>query len=170
MKQIEIPSFLSHLKTDARGYPVPFFVPWIGGKPDFRMLDANKQKMCVEKNLCSICGKKLHEYQYFITGPMGKMNGVHSDPPMHKDCAEYSINVCPHLHFEKAERNDREDYYKESKEGNTAAIYDKPKELFIIKADRFKFIPGPQGQLVKFREVSSRKYVYIDGTLQQQNP
>lgn len=168
MPKIEIPSFLSHLKQDDRGYPIPFFVPWINGKPDFRMMSSIKLELCIDKKLCGICGKKLHEYQYFITGPMGLKNGTHSDPPSHRDCAEYSLQVCPHLHFEKAKRNDRGNEYKEAMKENHTGIMTKSDDLFLIKADKFKLIQVPGGgSIVGFRKISFEKYTYIDGTLQK---
>jgi len=168
MRSIEIPSFLSHLKTDARGYPVPYFVPWINGKPDFRMISKQCLLECVERKLCGICGKKLHEYQYFITGPIGLSNGTHSDPPAHRDCCEYSLQVCPHLHFEKADRNDRGNEYKEAVQLNKSGILTKSPELYLIKADKFKLVHIPGGEtIIKFRKISFDKYIYIDGTLQK---
>lgn len=40
-KVIEIPSFLSHLKTYG-DYPVPFVQIWIDGTPDFRVIDPER--------------------------------------------------------------------------------------------------------------------------------
>lgn len=168
MKQIEIPDFLSHLKKDERGYPIPFFVAQIDGKPDFRMLSEYKLLMCVEKKLCGICGKKLHEYQYFITGKMGLKNGTHSDPPMHRECAEYSMQVCPHLHFEKSDRNDRGQLYKQINVTNHTGIMEKQKEVFLIKADKFKLVRHSGNTIVAFRKVSWEKFIYKDGVLQKE--
>jgi hypothetical protein len=169
MRKIEVPNFLSHLKIDERGYPIPFFVAYVNGKPDFRMLEVTKQKQCVEKKLCSICGKKLFEYQYFITGPMGLKNGTHSDPPSHRECAEYSMNICPHLYFEKADRNDRGEIYKESAAQNTTGIMHKSKELYLIKSDKYKLVRVPEGHILQFRKVSWEKYIYLNGILTKEN-
>ena len=166
--QIEIPKFLSHLKTDERGYPIPFFVAYVNGVPDFRMLSEEKQIRCMEKKLCSVCGKKLFEYFYFITGPRGLENGTHSDPPMHRDCAEYSLKMCPHLYYQRATINDREDYYKERRARNEVGIQTKPNEIFLIKADKCKLTPVPgYGNILKFRKVSFRKFIYTNGILSE---
>lgn len=165
MREIAIPNFLSHLKVDERGYPIPYFVAWVNGKPDFRMLDSKRQKRCVESHLCSICGKKLFEYFYFITGPIGLSNGTHSDPPAHRDCAEYSLQICPHLFFEKSDRNERGEIYKEARDNNTTGIMNKPKELYLIKSDKYKLIPVPGGHILGFRKVSWEKYTYQNGFL-----
>lgn len=164
----QIPDFLKHLKVDQRGYPIPFFVAYVNGKPDFRMLDPAKYKYCLEQNLCSICGKKhVPKNYFFITGPIGLANGVHSDCPMHRGCAEYSLQICPHLYFEKAKRNDRGELVKIAAETTGAAgIKEKPSELFLIRADKYKTIPGPHnGILIKFRPISNEKFIYNNGTL-----
>lgn len=122
---------MRHLKTDERGYPIPFFVPIIEGKPDFRYMDKNKQQLCKDKKLCSICGKRLFEKSFwFITGPNGLKNSVQTDPPMHEDCARFSLATCPHLQFEKAKRRtDKSTALPSQKDGDN-------KILYLIKADR----------------------------------
>jgi len=79
---IEIPKFLSHLKTYG-GYPVPFVQMWIDGKPDFRVIDPVKTTRCVNEKLCAICGVKLGEFCYFIGGDLCKQNHLFTDPAMH---------------------------------------------------------------------------------------
>lgn len=116
MRKIEIPKFLSHLKVDDRGYPIPFFVGYVDGKPEFRLLDAKKQLLCFDKNLCGVCGLKLHkDGGFFISGPMGVRNRIATDPPLHRDCAEYSMKFCPHLYFEKADRRETGEVYQQAK-------------------------------------------------------
>lgn len=102
-----IPAFLSHLKVNNNGYPIPYFVAYKDGKPDFRLLDPQKQVFCATHKKCAICGKKLFDKSYyFISGPEGYKNKVSTDPAMHRQCAEYSINSCPHLHLQKAHRRE----------------------------------------------------------------
>jgi hypothetical protein len=87
--KIDIPEFLSHLKVDPRGYPVPFFVKILDGVPQWQYQSDQKRYMAVERHLCHICGKKLHkDYFYFISGPHGLKNKTCSDAAMHRDCAE----------------------------------------------------------------------------------
>jgi hypothetical protein len=56
--EIPIPTHLQHLPVFA-GLPVPYFVKWIDGKPDFRIMDPERVANCVNNHLCGICGKKL---------------------------------------------------------------------------------------------------------------
>lgn len=52
------PVALQFMPKDHRGYVVPFFVEWINGKPDFRVIDGRKMRRCVLENLeyaCRVC-------------------------------------------------------------------------------------------------------------------
>jgi hypothetical protein len=170
MKSIEIPPFLSHLKVDERGYPIPFFVAYVKGKPDFRMIDPKKFNYCFEQDLCFVCGKKHVKKNYFIvTGPQGLANGVHSDCPSHRGCLEYSLKICPHLFFESSQRNERGEHYNHAvKTTGVAGVKEKPDILYLIKADKWVTIPGPNGGvLIKFRKVSYEEYHYLNGTLKK---
>lgn len=153
----ERPKRMALLKVDERGYPIPYFTPVINGVPDFRYQDRKKQTACVEHKLCSICGKKLvRGVFWFISGPLGLANGIHSDAPMHEECARFSINVCPHLAFFKAERR--------SEHGDDPhQLRTKPTELFLVKADKCEFI---HGKYFKFRSIHVERFKYVDNKLQ----
>jgi hypothetical protein len=165
---ISIPKELAHLKIDERGYPIPFFVAKIEGKPDFRILDAKKQLLSADQKLCAICGRKLaKDYVYFISGPMGVQNCVSSDPPMHRVCAEYSLQVCPHLYYEKAERNERGELYQKLKDGKSAdfLIPDKPSVFHMVRANKWEFKRTQGVNLFHFRVASFETYSYENGHL-----
>lgn len=173
MKHFEkgfIPPFMAHLARDERGYPIPYFVAIVNGKPDFRLLDAAKQKICAEHRKCAICGEKLIKgVYYFISGPLGAKNQVSTDPPMHRECAEFSMQVCPHLHFEKATRRDNNLPAEKGRViGGFAMIMDKPDCMFVITADKYKTVPNPADKsalLFKYHAVKIRGYVYQKGIL-----
>jgi len=76
--QVDIPKFLSHLKTYG-GYPVPFVQMWIDGKPDFRVIDPEKVARCVNEKLCAICGVRLGEFSFFIGGDLCQANHLTID-------------------------------------------------------------------------------------------
>jgi hypothetical protein len=44
---LDIPKELSHLKIDSRGYPIPYFVSEINGKPEFRFLQPERLEMII---------------------------------------------------------------------------------------------------------------------------
>jgi hypothetical protein len=94
----EIPFRMARRPRDARGLVIPFaqFIK-ADGTPDFRVMDDRLTSKAVRRRLCSICGEPMRGDVYFIGGPLCVENGYFYDPPMHKDCATYAIQTCPHL-------------------------------------------------------------------------
>ncbi len=80
-----------------RGYPVPWFVAEVDGVPDFRIADARKFKPAIERRLCWLCGRTLGQYLAFPIGPMCAINRVNSEPPSHRECAQWAMQGCPFL-------------------------------------------------------------------------
>lgn len=105
---IPMPERVARLPRDARGYPVPYFVAYVNGVPDFRVADGEKKARCVERDLCWICGDKLGRFRAFLIGPMCAVNRISADPPMHRDCAEYSAKACPFLTRPQQKRNPKD--------------------------------------------------------------
>lgn len=160
----DIPEALAHLKIDERGYPIPFFVSRPNGKPDFRLLDATKYDLCITKKLCAICGKKVHPGSYyFISGPIGLQNKTCTDSAMHRVCAEFSLKVCPHMYFEKAEY--RDGGAKDLVPENPFHLQTKPTELFLVKAKKFEPFKREGYSMIKFWPVSTERYIYENGKL-----
>lgn len=95
--EVEMPPRIAALPTDSVGRPVPWFVEWIDGKPDFRMMDARRLVEAVKRELCWICGKPLLGVGTFVLGPMCAVNRVSAEPPSHKKCGEYAAKACPFL-------------------------------------------------------------------------
>lgn len=80
-----------------RGYPVPWFVAWIDGVPEFRAADGEKFASAVRRSLCWVCGDYLGRHKVFVLGPMCGINRTTSEPPCHLECARYSARNCPFL-------------------------------------------------------------------------
>jgi hypothetical protein len=98
---------LKNLPLDDRGYPVPWFVGWIDGKPDFRTADSEKWLKAVQFNLCWVCGGQMGAHKCFVIGPMCGLNRNTSEPPCHLDCAQWSARNCPFLSNPNMVRNER---------------------------------------------------------------
>jgi hypothetical protein len=92
-----LPDRIKALPVDERGYPVPWFVVWIDGRPEFRAADADKKPLAIRNSLCWVCGQSLGRHQTFVLGPMCTVNRVSAEPPCHLDCAEFSARACPFL-------------------------------------------------------------------------
>lgn len=93
---LPIPRRLQSLPLE-RGYPVPWFVAKVGEGYDFRCIDARKMKPAIQQRLCWICGQRLGTYLAFGIGPMCALNRTISEPPSHRGCMEWAIQVCPFL-------------------------------------------------------------------------
>jgi hypothetical protein len=101
-----LPEHMQSLPVDARGYPVPYFVAWIDGKPDFRVIAPGRIGECHNRKLCWLCGQPVGRYLAFVIGPMCAINRVSSEPPSHRDCAEFAVRACPFLVLPKSKRRD----------------------------------------------------------------
>jgi hypothetical protein len=85
------------LPLDERGYPVPWFVDWLDGKPEFRAMDPRKWREAVRERLCWVCGERLGYWMTFVIGPMCAINRTTAEPPCHPECATWSAKNCPFL-------------------------------------------------------------------------
>jgi hypothetical protein len=93
-----LPDRMSRLPLDSAGRPVPFFVEWIDGKPDFRVTSANALARAISQRLCWVCAQPLGSQRAtFVIGPMCAVNRTSSEPPSHRDCAVWSATHCPFL-------------------------------------------------------------------------
>lgn len=88
---------MKNLPLDDRGYPVPWFVAWQDGKPEFRAMDPLKLIKAVKQKLCWVCGERMGVNVCFVAGPMCGINRTSSEPPSHLDCARWSAQNCPFL-------------------------------------------------------------------------
>jgi hypothetical protein len=102
-----LPARIKRLPLDARGFPVPWFVAWLDGAPDFRIIGPGKIHAALDKEVCWICGDKLGSVLAFTVGPMCLVNRLSSEPPAHLECARFAATACPFLTTPAATRNER---------------------------------------------------------------
>lgn len=111
MQQVTLPpmpSRIANLRRDERGYPVPYFVAWIDGKPDFRVVHPDTISRCVRRRLCWICGEPMKATATFVLGPMCMVNRTNAEPPSHLECARFAAIACPFLTKPKMKRNEHD--------------------------------------------------------------
>jgi ferredoxin len=101
-----VPDKMRRRPLDARGYPVPWFVAWIAGKPDFRIVDPNKFRLAVDKRRCWLCGGPIGKFATFVLGPMCMVNRISAEPPSHMECAKFAVRGCPFLTIPTAQYRD----------------------------------------------------------------
>jgi hypothetical protein len=112
-----IPARIDRLPRDHRGFPVPWFVQFFKdgkasdfgvGEPDFRVADQRKLAKAIKHSLCWICGDPLGRHRVFVIGPMCAINRTISEPPSHRECAEFSAKACPFLSRPRMRRNEKD--------------------------------------------------------------
>lgn len=92
-----LPRRMQDLPLDERGYPVPWFVAWVDGKPEFRAMDPKKFVRAIREKLCWVCGERLGVNVCFVAGPMCGINRTSAELPSHLECARWSAQNCPFL-------------------------------------------------------------------------
>ena len=101
-----LPPRMAALPRDKRGFPVPAFVRWFNGAPNFAVVDIHHVERCFQQNRCWICGDKMGAYKCFVVGPMCCVNRVSAEPPSHRDCAIFAALNCPFLSRPMAKRGE----------------------------------------------------------------
>jgi hypothetical protein len=105
----DAPAAIQALKVDARGYPVPYFVSWIAGEPEFRAVDPRKIERAHNRGLCWICGEPMAgQVRAFAIGPMCAINRLSAEPPGHVECVRFAVTACPFLSRPMAKRRPME--------------------------------------------------------------
>jgi hypothetical protein len=102
---IPLPERLRRLPISDTGFPVPWFVEWIDGKPDFRVMSSERWARAIRVDLCWLCGQTLGRWKVFTAGPMCAINRTSAEPPSHRTCAEYAVTTCPFLTKPRMRRN-----------------------------------------------------------------
>jgi hypothetical protein len=105
---LEMPDRIKRLPISDEGFPVPYFVAWLNGKPEFRVGDPEKLVICVRHLRCWVCGTPLGVHKVFAIGPMCAINRNTAEPCCHYDCALYSVKACPFMSQPKMRRNERD--------------------------------------------------------------
>jgi hypothetical protein len=153
---------MQHLPVDEkRGFVVPWFVQWINGEPEFRVMDRRKFYQAIEEHLCWVCGRKLRSNRNpFVVGPMCGVNRVSSEPPSHPACARYSAMACPFLSMPKMRR--REDELMATVKVAGIGIKRNPGVALLWFSDFSTFDDGKGGTLFNLREPSATEW-YCEG-------
>lgn len=92
----ELPPRIARLPM-YEGWPVPWFVDQTTDTPDFRVVDRRKFAQAIKERRCWVCGDLLGHWLAFPLGPMCSITRTISEPPSHRECAEWSVVHCPFL-------------------------------------------------------------------------
>lgn len=148
LAKVPMPKRIAELPRDPeRHYPIPFFVSIVEGKADFRVADAQKALICLKEKRCWICGQPLGRYLAFVIGPMCAINRVSAEPPMHRDCAEYSVRVCPFLLNPNQKRNPKQ-FPDGWQEPGGVMIERNPGVMLLWVTTNFQVVPDFTGKWI----------------------
>lgn len=103
-----IPRRMARLPRDPRGYPIPVVVLRDRqGKPHFTTNDHKVTLRMARERRCHICGQHLVNqaqvnpvrHMWFAGGVLSAFHpdGAYNDGPMHHECMQYAMQVCPYL-------------------------------------------------------------------------
>jgi hypothetical protein len=106
-RDVPMPDRVAGLPRDRRGVPVPWFVAWVDGEPEFRVMDPAKLRRALHESRCWVCGGRLGALRAYVIGPMCAINRTSAEPPSHRACAEYSARACPFLTTPGRRRRER---------------------------------------------------------------
>lgn len=143
-----MPEFIARLPRDERGYPVPWFVTWLDGKPEFRVADGYKLRQAVKHRLCWVCGGDLDPKRFtFVIGPMCVVNQTTAEPPCHPDCAEFAAKACPFLNNPNSKRREA-NLPAESVDPPGCAIRRNPGVTALWTCSRYESFNAGNGSLI----------------------
>lgn len=94
---VPVPRRMARLPRDRHQRVVPWFVGYVDGQPDHRVIREQGRTEAVRLNICFLCGQGLGAYKSFAIGPMCTVNRVTAEPAQHRDCATYAVRACPFL-------------------------------------------------------------------------
>jgi hypothetical protein len=146
----EMPRRIRQLrKCPKRGIPVPWFVAWIDGVPEFRVAEGYKREKAIKERRCWVCGQTLTDTMTFVLGGMCGINRTTTEPPCHLECARYSAQFCPFLSKPQMVRRENglpEDAHNPAGE----AILRNPGATLLWTTKGFEmFSDGKGGQLIR---------------------
>ena len=161
----ELPSRLKNLPIDERGYPVPWFVDWIDGKPEFRAMDPRKWIEAVRFKKCWVCGERMGRWMTFVAGPMCGISRTSSEPPCHLECAQWSARNCPFVNNSQAiRRTDAEINNLSPCIGGTAITRNPGVTMLWTTKDYSVFDDGSGGKLIQMGEPNAVEW-YAEGKI-----
>lgn len=160
-----IPMRMVDLPRDERGYPVPWFVAWKDGAPEFRCTEQEKIIQAVRDRLCWVCGKPHDRLATYVIGPMCAVNRTSAEPPSHRLCAEFSAVACPFLSRPKAKRREAGMPPPEERaEVPGIALMRNPGVTLLWTCDKITIFPVGNGFLFELADPKSVQF-YAEGRL-----
>lgn len=167
------PGLAQRPRDPRRGLPIPVVNERPDGSPDFVVLNGEKAMEMACLHRCSLCGRPLDGPAAFLGGPVSAKTGHYSDPPMHEDCAQAALTLCPHIARPHARRAS-ERRVSDDVTVPVGFTLERPEEWVMVIASAYYvgIAPAEGGGLVPLFVVDERqrerRFVYVDGALTEQ--
>jgi hypothetical protein len=140
---LEIPERMKRLPLSDEGYPVPWFVPFVDGKPEFRGMDGERLRIAVRLKRCWMCSHPLGVHMTFAIGPMCAVTRTIAEPPSHHGCLAYAVQACPFLTQPKMRRNEKDLPDERHIAGN--ALMRNPGVILLWTTRGYRMFKAPNG-------------------------
>lgn len=145
---IALPPNMRHLPKDKTGRVIPWFVEWIDDEPDFRVARTEAVTDGIRFGACWLCGRRVGVHKAFTVGPMCGVNRITAEPPSHRECARYAVQVCPHLIRPDMRRRPTTDIEGGTKPIGGEMILRNPGVTLIWVTRSFEVLPDDKGGAV----------------------
>lgn len=80
-----------------RKLPIPAAHMFEDGTWDYTVLNGRLANKLAAARRCGSCGEEMGYYVAFLGGHVAASTRTYTDPPMHPECAEVSVWLCPYI-------------------------------------------------------------------------
>ncbi|MGW4696893.1 hypothetical protein ACWEO1_31440 [Kitasatospora cineracea] len=153
-----------------RGLPIPAVNVHPDGEVDFISINSEKAMELAVRGRCGLCARQMTGPVAFLGGPTAAEAGLYSDPPMHEECAEAALTLCPHIARPHARRASE----RRLEHDATHAVgfsEEKPSEWVLLVCNGYgsALTPAVDGGLVPVfiagEVLRARRFGYQEGVL-----
>jgi hypothetical protein len=93
---IGLPESMTTLPLDDRGLPVPHYIEWVDGEPDYSRVKPGWHAHARKNNLCWLCNEFLGVSKWFVLDDIMRcVSRTAADLPSHCACAEFAAKNYP---------------------------------------------------------------------------
>jgi hypothetical protein len=109
----DVPESLKRRPVDERrGLPVPAVSEYDDPETgetyyDFTAVNGMKAVELGQQRRCGLCGEPMDYWVVFLGGPKSAEARTYVDPPMHPECGEAALHLCPHIAKPKTQRTQK---------------------------------------------------------------
>lgn len=169
--EVAVPKNMESLELTEKGYLNPWFVK----ADDFRVVDGDKAWLAVSKQNCWVCGNPFIENEFAMVGDaVTAMVRICTEPPCHKECAVYALQVCPFILYPNAKRReaglDEEEKLAHNNKSREVKINEaNPGKYYLVVVKDFRFVQEDQLMYFNESDIIERQY-WIGGEKQKSIP